>query len=213
MAQYNLALDRYIYPTPGGAFHAVSAPADDPSRRILRSLLQKPSTPSLEIKDLQDWSGISEEEKVLDLLYHIQNIGWVQGLEKPLDAIDLPLEDQLPQLLKSMSAKGKVLLADHQGFYIFSHGFPHEVAEELSALSAELANLHERRSGVLVNNMGINSSAWAIVEASGNSQIGFWPLYIGSHRFVLVISGVPHFNTDAFVNLTWSLFQRYGKEA
>jgi hypothetical protein len=108
-----------------------------------------------------------------------------------------------------MSENGKVLLADMQGFYIASHGFPHEVAEELSGLSAELASIHERRSGLLMNNLGLVSNAWAIVDVFGNSQIGFWPLFIGKNRFVIAISGVPHFNQPEFVDLVWALSMRY----
>jgi hypothetical protein len=101
------------------------------------------------------------------------------------------------------------LLADIQGFYLASHGFPHDVAEELSALSAELTNIHERRAVLLMDNLGVSSNAWALIDVFGNSQIGFWPLFIGSNRFVIVISGVPHFNQPEFVKLIWALSKRY----
>jgi hypothetical protein len=105
------------------------------------------------------------------------------------------------------------LLADDQGFYLATSGFPHEVAEELSALSAELAIIHKRRSGLLMNNMGFDSHAWAIVNAFGNSQIGFWPVFVGKHQFVIVISGIPHFNQPEFVSLIWALSNRYSKSS
>jgi hypothetical protein len=111
-----------------------------------------------------------------------------------------------------MSESGKVLLADMQGFYLASHGFPHEVAEELSGLSAELATVHSRRSGVLMNNLGVANHSWGIIDVFGNSQIGFWPLFIGKNRFVLVISGVPHFNQPEFVDLIWALSIRYAEK-
>jgi hypothetical protein len=28
----------------------------------------------------------------------------------------------------------------------------------------------------------------------GNSQVGFWPLYVGGQRFVRVIGGMPRLN-------------------
>ncbi len=114
-----------------------------------------------------------------------------------------------PLASRRYGEQGKVLLADEQGLYLASSGLPHEVAEELSALSADLATVHKRRSGLLYNNLGIGSHAWAIVDAFGNSQVGFWPIFIGSHRFVIVIAGVPHFNQSEFVTLIWALSKRY----
>lgn len=210
MTKYTLAEGVYIHPTPAGTYYAISSTERNPSRRMIQSLLTKGSSPLLTLDGLMEWSDISDEEQVLTLLHHAQGLGWVQGLEASRICSDEPLEMQLPKLLKSLSVNGKVLLADQQGFYLASSGFPHEVAEELSALSADLATMHNRRSGLLLNNLGMASSAWAIVDAAGNSKIGFWPLYIGSQRFVLVISGVSQFNHPDFVNLVWVISRRYG---
>jgi hypothetical protein len=65
---------------------------------------------------------------------------------------------------------------------------------------------------LLINNLGINSHAWAIVNAFGCSQIGFWPLFIGKHTFVIAIAGIPHFNQAEFVSLIWMLSVRYTKK-
>lgn len=205
-----LAEDVYIHPTPSGTYYAVSSVEVNPSRKMIQTLLRQESSPILTLEGLLEWAAIKDQEQVLTLLHHAQGLGWVQGMASPKKCSDEPLEVQLPNLLKSLSINGKVLLADQQGFYLASSGFPHEVAEELSALSADLANLHARRSGLLVNNLGLASSAWAIVDAAGNGKIGFWPLFIGHQRFVLVISGVPHFNHPDFVSLVWVLSRRYG---
>jgi hypothetical protein len=209
MANFTLAGDIYVHPTPAGTYYAVSGTDHNPSRRLIQALLQKQSSPRLTLEGLRDWANIDDEEQILSLLYHIQGLGWVQGLDAPLECNEQPLEIQLPILLRELTFHGKVLLADNQGFYLASSGFPHEVAEELSALSADLASLHMRRSGLLVNNLGLASSAWAIVDAAGNGKIGFWPVFIGNQRFVLVVSGVPQFNHPDFVNLVWVLSRRY----
>jgi hypothetical protein len=211
MANFTLAEGLFVHPTPAGTYYAVSATDLNPSRRMLQSLLKKQTSPRLTLEGLRSWADIEDEEQALTLLYHAQGLGWVQGFDEPRECNEQPLEVQLPKLLKALAVQGKVLLADHQGFYLASSGFPHEVAEELSALSADLANLHSRRSGLLVNNLGLASSAWAIVDAAGNGKIGFWPLFIGAQRFVLVISGVPQFNHPDFVNLAWVLSRRYAQ--
>ncbi len=212
MQQFNLIGGLFLYPTPAGAYYAVSAQESDKARRFLIRLLQREQTPELSLEQLSALMENDDEEKVFELLLHCQKLGWVQGVDSVITSPKGTLEEILPDLLGKISENGKVLLADDQGFYLACSGFPHEVAEELSALSAELATVHKRRSGLLINNMGISSHAWAIVDAFGNSQIGFWPMFVGSHRFVLAISGVPHFNQAEFVTLAWALIIRYLKK-
>jgi hypothetical protein len=212
MSNYTLAEGLFLYPTPAGAYYAVSSTEKDKIAQFIGEMLKNPSTKPLSLDNLYALSGLAESQKCHELLYRCQKLGWVQGLAEPRDYPAAALEKILPHLLSKMSESGKVLLADKQGFYLASHGFPHEVAEELSALSAELATVHQRRSGVLMNNLGITSQSWAIVDVFGNSQIGFWPLYIGKHRFIMVISGVPHFNQPEFVDLVWALSIRYAEQ-
>ncbi|ANE55741.1 MULTISPECIES: hypothetical protein [Methylomonas] len=212
MQNFTLAEGLYLYPTPAGAYYAVAFPDSDKPRRFLLRLLQQAQTPALALPQLQSLMEIEDEHKALEMLLHCQKLGWVQGVDTPLQAPAGALEDVLPGLLAAISESGKVLLADDQGFYLACSGFPHEAAEELSALSAELATVHKRRSGLLSNNMGIASHAWAIVDAFGASQIGFWPIFVGGHRFVLAIAGTPHFNQAEFVSLAWILTTRYVKK-
>lgn len=206
---YQLAEGLFLYPTPAGAYYAVSSVETDKPRQFLRKLLQQPETPALNIQNLQHLMGSNDESKCLELLHHCQKLRWVQGLDSALEYPTESLEDILPGLLGTLSENGKVLLAEKQGFYLATHGFPHEVAEELSALSAEIATVHDRRSGLLFNNMGLTSHAWAIVDAYGNSDVGFWPLFIANNRFVIAIYGIPHFNQPEFVTLVWALSIRY----
>lgn len=209
MQDFDLVENLFIYPTPSGAFHASATTEDDPARKLVRALLQTDKTPKLTLEGIQEWSGLTDTENAVSLLQHIQKVLWVQGIESPLTCSNSPLEEVLPTILNKLTDNGKVLLADHQGFYLAANGFPHEVAEELSALSAELASLNERRSGLLNNNLGLGSGAWALTDAAGCSRIGFWPLYIGMQRFVLVLSGLARLNRPEFVELIWVLSMRY----
>lgn len=194
MADYRIADGLFLYPTPAGAYYAVSTKENDKPRQFLRTLFRQNDTPELSLEQLQQLTGIADAEKNQELLYHCQKLGLVQGLEQKRVAPSETLEQLLPRLLGKISENGKVLLADNEGFYLASHGIVHEAAEELSALCAEIAIVHDRRSGLLMNNLGIGSQAWAIVNAGGVSQVGFWPLFIGETRFVIAIIGIPHFN-------------------
>lgn len=212
MTEYNLVEGLYLLPTPSGAYFSIASNGKDKARNFLRSLLRQSQTPELSVESLAALSGLEDADKALELLHHCQKLAWVQGCDEPIKSPVGALEEILPSLLMQITETGKCLLADEQGFYLVSEGFAHETAEELSALSAEIATVHKRRSGLLRNNLGIASHAWSIVNAYGNSQIGFWPIFIGDHRFVIVIEGVPHFNKMAFVNLIWALTTRYSND-
>lgn len=206
---YILASGLYLYPTPAGAYYAVSSLEVEKPRQFLRRLLMQPQTMALNVSNLKYLMEQDDEQKCFELLHHCQKVGWIQGLESAKEYPAEALEDSLPAMLSKLSENGKVLLADNQGFYLATHGFPHEVAEELSALSAEIATVHERRSGLLIKNMGLKSHAWSIVDAFGNSEVGFWPLFISKNRFVIAVYGIPHFNQPEFVSLVWALTMRY----
>ena len=210
MNKYHLADNLYLAVTPAGAYYAVSESSVDPSRQLLRSLLSLQASPPLSLEGLREWFGSENDETSLELLHHAQNLGWVEGMETPVSAPAGALENIIPDLLPALSGSHKALLADSQGFYVSSQGFAHEAAEELSALSADIASLHERHHRLLKNNLGLASNAWALIDAAGNSQVGFWPLFVGDQRFVLVIGGLPQFNQPALTTLIWALSTRYG---
>ena len=143
MSKYQLVEGLYIYPTPAGAYYAVSSTEENKARRFLKALLEQKQTPELTLENLLRLQGNSEdEEKAYELLHHCQKLGWVQGLDAVKEFPQGALEDILPIFLKKIAENGKVLLADDQGFYLALSGFVHEVAEELSALGAEISTLH-----------------------------------------------------------------------
>ncbi|HID45409.1 MAG TPA: hypothetical protein EYP34_06615 [Chromatiaceae bacterium] len=209
MSDFILHEGTFISPTPAGAYYASASPTQDPARRVLWQLLQLDNTPSLTLAKLQAWTG-EDEQHAQQLLYHLQTETLVQGFEQPQTCPGGPLEEVLPQILPAMSGDGKALLADDQGFYVASAGFRHEAAEELAALSASLGTLHKRHKPLLSNNLGYHTSAWTLADAAGNSQIGFWPLFIGDQRFSLVVGGLPRLNQHTFTQLVWVLGIRYG---
>jgi hypothetical protein len=208
VADLTLNDNLYLAPSSSGAYYAAANSAMEPARRLLFRLMRDDSTPFLNESNLQSWTGADLDES-LNLLLRVQSLGWAVGLSNQESAPSQPLEQLLPELLPKLSEEGKILLADNQGFYLTSIGFPHETAEELSALSADLASLYGRHSGLLQSNLGMPLQAWGMIDAVGNSQLGFWPLNIGEQRFVLVINGRPSFNQPAFKQLIWALTRRY----
>jgi hypothetical protein len=211
MSRYTLRGDYYALPTPAGAYQAVSTPTADPAKRLLLGLLAEERSVRIDGPRLAQMTGLDEQD-ALQLLFQLQKLALIEGYRTAPPSPSGPLELVLPKLLGQLSGDGKALLADAQGFYLACEGFPHEAAEELSALSAELSALYVRRQGLLQNNLGHTSGHWGLIDAAGNAEIGFWYLFIGNHRFTLVLSGLPQLNQSAFTQLVWCLVRRYEQQ-
>jgi hypothetical protein len=192
--------DKYVLPSPTGAFYSVSGSTAEPAKRFLQNLMTESKTSRLGDKQ----SGDNDQ-----LLQHIKKLKWLQGFDQAIRIPEGTIEDTLPKILQKLSSESKALLADDQGLYLSCTGFTHEAAEELSALSGDLSSLYARHQGITRGNLNIQSSAFSLVDAAGYSQLGFWPLYIGNTMFVLVILGAPRFDQAAFVELVWMLHKRY----
>lgn len=200
--------DKYILPTPAGAYYCITSKETESTKQFLQRLMTCDDTAQLDAETLEYLSG-DDIENQEQMLLHMQKLKWLQAFDQSKHAPDGAFEDVLPDILKLLSSDAKTLLADDQGFHLSSTGFTHEAAEELSALSGDLASLYSRHQGVIKGNLNIRSSAFALVDAAGYSQLGFWPLYIGNLLFMLVVSGVPRFDQNAFVDLVWLLHKRY----
>jgi len=192
--------DKYILPSPAGAFYSIASKQSEPAKHFLQNLMLEKETV------IFDGDKINEKDQ---LFQHIQKLKWLQTFDHPVRIPDGTIEDALPDILKKLSSESKALLADDQGLYLTSTGFTHEASEELSALSGDLSSLYVRHQGITKGNLNIQSSAFSLVDAAGYSQLGFWPLYIGNVTFVLVILGAPRFDQSSFVELVWILHKQY----
>ncbi len=209
MSAYQFTDNRYLLPTPAGAYYAVSADSDDKTRMFLLALLSQSSSRELNESTLLRTTHTKNNEEAMELLYRAQGLGWVQGEQRLREAPIGILEEALPAILGKLSSTRKAMLVDNQGLFLSAHGFSYELAEELSALSVDLSVMYQRHQRLLKNNMNIGTTAWALVNSHGDSQLGVWPLYIGNKQFNLVLAGLPQFNQPAFVDLVWILSKRY----
>lgn len=205
----NLNHDLYVDVTSAGAYYAVSSGEPEMLRQLIFQLLQSDQSPQFSEQNIDIWSNNGNPEETIQMLYRLQELGWITGLHEPVATPTGAVDAVLPKLLPTLSEDRKILLADSEGFYVASFGYPHEAAEELSAVSADLAILYNRHKGLLQNNQRHSLQSWGLIDAAGNSQLGFWPLCFGKQRFVLVLSGRPCFNQPAFKDLVWSLARRY----
>jgi hypothetical protein len=209
MDHYTLTGEFYLHPTPAGSYHAISREASDAARMFIRRLLRARETPRLTPELMSTWLGL-DPQQALQFVYRLQTSGLIQGLPVQVEVPADRVEALLPPLLSQITDSGQAVLADKRGLYIGKAGYTHEAAEELAALGADLATVHERHSRLLHGNLGLRSDGWGMVGASGYSELGFWPLHFGDDYFILCAGGTPRFNQEAFTTLLWILGVRYG---
>ncbi|MCP1659259.1 peptidase M23 [Neisseria perflava] len=210
--ELTLSLQSNLYPriTPAGAYYAVSSDTPSASRTLLYGLLRAEPTEIISSEKILAWADTSDINAALSLLYRLQRLEFLYG-DETASTDDMYLSDeQLPNLLAQLSNTGKVLLADENGLYFANVGFHHEAAEELGLLASEVAKMEEKHRLLVRNNLHINNSAWGICDPSGQSELTFFPLYVGSTKLILVIGGMPDLNKEAFVTLVKVLYHRYG---
>jgi len=208
MSEYVLQDDLYLGVTPAGSYYAVQDKTDEAGRSFLQRLLQQPETPLFNIKLASEYSGLDKKSS-LAFVHWLQNAGLVYGTETPEEAPQERLEDILPELLQPLADSEKVAVAESQGLYLGASGFPHEAAEELAAMSTELIKTYDHHKTLLNGNLRLKQRGWGLVDGTGSSEIGFWPLFIADEVFSLIAEGMPQFNQGAFRQLIWALSIRY----
>ena len=207
-----LSLQSNLYPkvTPAGAYYAVSGNTPSASRTLLYGLLRADVSETISSERLLRWADTSDINTALNLLYRLQRLEFLYG-EETIGSDDFHLPDeQLPELLEQLSNAGKALLVDSNGLYFANAGFHHEAAEEIGVLASEITQVGDKHQLLVKNNLHIHHSAWGICDPSGQSELTFFPLYIGASKLILVIGGMPDLNKEAFVTLVKALYNRYG---
>ncbi len=201
---------QYILPTPAGAYFLAQDNAENWQKDVLKKLFSNDKSLEVNSPNLQHVFNTSNSENLSYKIEQCKKQHLVQVVDTEITAPSGDFENLLNTIISKFSNKEKALLCDSQGLCIANNGFPIEMQEEISVLSADIAIMHKRRAQNINDKLGLNSQAWSIVDASGNSCLGFWPLNINNEVFVLVIEGVPFFNQPEMVNLIWVLYLRYG---
>lgn len=200
----------YLTVTPYGAWRAVARADDNPERRVLLSILRESMSPMLSAELARSWTGETNTEKALGPLLTLQQEACLEAWSTPRMAPVGTLESTLPHLLAPLSDSGQAVLADRMGFCLAMAGYDLETGEALAALGADILSVADRQS-VALSKLGDHLlDGWGNVDAAGISGLSFWPMHIGRTRLALTVSGRPRFNQQAFADLVWALYVRYG---
>ncbi len=209
-----LSLQNDLYPkvTPAGAFYAVSSPAHSASRILLANILQADVNDVITTERLTEWAQTDDSASALNLLYRLQRLEFLYGEETPSSQLIKVTAEGFRNILGQLSDNDKALLVDKDGFYFANIGFNHETAEEVANLASESTRMLEKHSLLVKNNLNIYHNAMGICDPSGQSELTFFPLYVGDVKYILVIAGMPLLNSEAFVTLVRSLYVLTGDD-
>lgn len=206
MIEYQLTTDVHIIPTSLGAYYAASNPQPGPARALIFGMMANDEMKPISMGALRRYTGDTDP---LPLLYRMENAHWIEGRAESERLATQHIETDVPKLLRQLSGNSKALLTDTQGFYLTNAGFAHEQAEDLAIFAAEIATIQRKQSDLIRGSLRLGVPAMAVVDSGGNSELGFWPLYIGDHQFMLIVSGIPLFDRPAYMHLIWALCLRY----
>ncbi|PIT22283.1 peptidase M23 [Snodgrassella communis] len=209
-----LQLHHDLYPKvmPAGAFYAVSSPSHSASRMLLANILQADINAKLTEERLRQWAETDGVHTALNLLYRLQRLEFLYGETKPSSQLVKVTSDEFEDILGQLSDSHKALLVDQDGFYFANVGFNHETAEEVANLASEAIRLTEKHSLLIKNNLNIYNNAIGICDPAGQSELTFFPLYIGNTKNILVTAGLPLLNSEAFVTMVRGLFVLAGED-
>ncbi len=206
----NTKTTKYILPTPGGAYYLAQDNALNWKKEALIKIFLQTTSLELNQSNLALIFDTDDEEVIQSKVEECQKLQLIQVVDEAESIKENQFETNLNEIIHTFSKSSNVLLSDSQGFCIANHGFSDEITEEISVLSADIAIMHKRRALNINEKLGLKSQAWAIVDASGNSSLGFWPINIRDEVFVLAVEGVPFFNQHSLVLLVWNLYLRFG---
>lgn len=209
-----LQLHHDLYPKvmPAGAFYAVSSPSHSASRMLLANILQADINLRLTEDRLKQWAETDDVHTALNLLYRLQRLEFLYGEAKPSSQLVKVTSDGFENILGQLSDSHKALLVDQDGFYFANVGFNHETAEEVANLASEATRLTEKHSLLIKNNLNIYNNAIGICDPAGQSELTFFPLYIGNTKNILVTAGLPLLNSEAFVTMVRGLYVLAGED-
>ncbi len=203
-----LQLHNDLYPKvmPAGAFYAVSSTSPSASRKLLANILRADVNAKLTEERLKEWAETEDTHTALSLLYRLQRLEFLYGEAIPSSQIVEVTSDVFEDILGQLSDSHRALLVDQNGFYFANVGFNHETAEEVANLASEAIRLSEKNNLLIKNNLNIYNTAVGICDPAGQSELTFFPLYIGKNKNILVTAGQPLLNSEAFVTLVRGLY-------
>ena len=211
MAELSLSGGLFAELTAAGAYYAMTTPATSREHLpFLWNVMREGSTTFFSEAAAQRWTDTPDPKTALEQVWRWQRMGLIRGTSEPMAPETLGMDDVLPALLVRLSSTSKGLIASANGMVMSSVGYRHETAEELAGFAVTFMACQEKAHRLLRNNLRIHTEGLGLIDAAGESDLGFWPMYIMDERWVLTLAGEPRLQDRALLRMVMALDLRYG---
>lgn len=189
--------DPWLALTPVGALHAHGALVPSTSQAALQTLM--PRGPLL---SRSQW--LAQSQASAALLEQALEQGWVQRVQRRLQAPDVRLDNYLPHAIAGLSGTRSAALASEDGFCLARVGYDQAEADTLCVMAADFFGFVQRQ-----HQRGWTGTGRAVSFHEGIDMLlpsttlcQFWVDGVG---YWLILGGEPLLNNRALVNLIWGL--------
>lgn len=200
--------DGYLYLTPAGGLYATYDGTSNGTRDFLLRLMAQKSSPGISTANLKELTRLDDKSSAT-FLFQLQSAAYIQRVEVPVLAPPSNVDrSHFYPILAKLSDEEKVSLLTDKGEIVCSVGHSEALAKELAGFTAEVLRLKEKSRALATYLPDLAGSGFSLANWRGYSELTIWPLYWHSHRYTLAISGLPRFNSNAFVALLYALTQQ-----
>ena len=189
--------DPYLMLSPAGALYAFAERQPDATAAQLQSLMAPAGAMRRSV-----WLG--QDPQRHSVLAQAQHAGWVQSLDRALQAPDTNLDNYLPHAIAGLSGNRTAALASDDGFCLARVGYSQDEADTLCVAAADFFSFVARQkargwagSGRAVSffesiDMLLPTTSFSLFWVDGT---GYW----------LILGGEPLLNNTALVELIWGI--------
>lgn len=187
--------DSYIILTPAGVFEAFAQVKPNEQQKALQELISGKSC-----LQVSTWTN----KYYHDWLEDFSGNGWIEFLNTPLNAPNLPLDKFLPYVVASLSGTRRAAIGSNEGFCLARIGYTQEEAETLSVAAADFFDFLNRQQqrGWVIKEQAVSFFEQVDLLMPKTSFVFLW---IDGSGYVLILDGEPLTNNRAFVELIWAI--------
>lgn len=187
--------DSYIILTPAGVFEAFAGKTPNEQQQALQDIISGKNC-----LQVSAWTNKYYREWLEDF----SSNGWIEFLEAPLSAPNLPLDKFLPYVVASLSGTRRAAIGSNEGFCLARIGYTQEEADTLSVAAADFFDFLNRQQqrGWVIKEQAISFFEQVDLLMPKTSFVFLW---IDGSGYVLILDGEPLTNNRAFVELIWAI--------
>lgn len=192
MAQYT---DKFVILTPAGVLESFSQAKPNEQQQALQAMLAPHTTLQADV-----W-----QERYSELwLEMFMEEGWVELVDKALNAPNIALDKFLPYVAASLSGTRRAAIGTGDQICMARIGFSQKEAQDLCIAASDFFEFVKRQQE---RNWAIHGNAVSFFQQVGMlmATVSVVFLWINGTGYWLVLEGEPLLNNRAFIELVWGI--------